>query len=171
MLQEVLERRLAKGIREKDLPDLLLVDGGLGQMNVALRVLDRLGAEDLDVLGIAKVKENGRKVRGKERIHSPHMSEPLLLEGNSEALYLLERIRDEAHRFAITYHKKLRSKRLGSSLLDEIPGVGPVLKRRLLAAFDSVEGLRKASVGELASVQGVSAGLAARMREFLELRS
>jgi excinuclease ABC subunit C len=171
MLKEILERRIARGIKDGDLPDLLLVDGGLGQMNVALRVLDRLGAEDLDVLGIAKVREGKRKIRGKERIYSPHLPEPLLLEGNSEALYLLERIRDEAHRFAIVYHKKLRSKRLGQSVLDDVPGVGPVLKRRLLAAFGSIDGLRSASVRELTAVQGVSRDLASRVKDFLELRS
>jgi excinuclease ABC subunit C len=174
MLAEVLERRIARGIREGDLPDLLVVDGGRGQLNVALKVLDRLGVEDMDVLGIAKVKEGGRKqrrVRGKERIYMPHLPDPLLLEGISESLYLLERIRDEAHRFAIGHHKQLRSKRLEASVLDDVPGVGPVLKRRLLAAFGSVDALRNASVAELVSIQGVSQGLACRLRDFLALRS
>lgn len=165
MMKEVLERRIAKGIKEHDLPDLLLVDGGRGQLNVALDVMDRLGAEDQDVLGIAKVKENNgkRKVRNKERIYSPHLPEPLLLEGNSDALHLLQRIRDEAHRFAITYHKKIRSKGVRASVLDAVPGVGPVLKQRLLAAFGGPGGMRRAGTEGLVTVQGVSSRLAERI--------
>ena len=173
MMEEVLRRRFARGVKEGDLPDLLLVDGGRGQLNVALRVLDELGVEELDVLGIAKVRdeERKRKVRGKERIYSPHLTEPLLLEGNSESLYLLERVRDEAHRFAITHHKRVRSKSFETSALDAVPGVGPVLKRRLLAAFGSVPRIREASVSQLTMVQGVSTSLAARLKEFLGGRS
>ncbi|MEJ2721898.1 MAG: excinuclease ABC subunit UvrC [bacterium] len=172
MMAEVLERRLARGVREGDLPDLLVVDGGRGQLNVARNILDRLGIEDLGVLGIAKVKEKGkRRIRGKERIFMPQLPEPILLDGDSGALHLLQRIRDEAHRFAITHHKKLRSKAFGESILDDIPGVGPVLKRRLLAAFGSVAGLRRASAAELSSVQGVSPRLAGRIKEFLDQRS
>lgn len=173
MMEEVLERRIVRGLKEKDLPDLVLVDGGRGQLNSALKVLDRLGADDVDALGIAKVRDERRrrKVRGKERIYSPRLAEPLLLEGNSEALYLLERIRDEAHRFAITYHKRLRRKRMGASRLDGVPGVGPVLKRRLLAAFGSVEGIRRAHKSDLTSIQGVSHELASRIKEFLDARS
>ena len=173
MMKEVLERRVARGIKEHNLPDLLVVDGGRGQLNVAREIVERLGVEDIEVLGIAKVRagRGKRKVRDKERIYSPLLPEPLLLEGNSEALYLLQRIRDEAHRFAITYHKKLRSKRFETSILDSIPGVGPVLKKRLLAAFGSIEAVRRAGVAELASIQGVSRDLAARVKEVLELRS
>ncbi len=173
MMREILERRLSRGSKERDLPDLLLVDGGRGQLNVARKVLDRLGLEELDVLGIAKVRDDNRRrrVRDKERIYSPHLADPLLLEGNSEALYLLQRIRDEAHRFAITYHRKLRSKSLHASALDDVPGIGPVLKRRLLAAFGSLDAVRRASAPELASIQGVSSRLAAQLREFLDLRS
>ncbi|MFQ5512486.1 MAG: excinuclease ABC subunit UvrC [Candidatus Krumholzibacteriia bacterium] len=173
MMREVLERRLARGIKDGDLPELLLVDGGRGQLNVARKVLDRLGLAELDTLGIAKVRDESRrrKIRGKERIYSPHLPEALLLEGNSEALYLLQRIRDEAHRFAITHHRKVRGKELRASLLDDVPGIGPVLKRRLLAAFGSLDGIRRASAPELASIQGVSSHLAARLREFLDLRS
>ncbi|UCH83922.1 MAG: excinuclease ABC subunit UvrC [Candidatus Latescibacterota bacterium] len=172
MMAEVLERRLARGIKEGDLPDLLMVDGGKGQLNVALKVLDRLGIEDLGVLGIAKVKEKGkRRVRGKERIFMTHLPEPLLLEGDSAALHLLQRVRDEAHRFAIAYHKKVRSREFGASIVDEIPGVGKVLAQRLLGAFGSVNGLRAARVAELSSIQGVSPGLAVRIKEFLEHRS
>ena len=173
MMREILERRIVRGIKERNLPDLLVVDGGRGQLNVALELVRRLGVEDIDALGVAKVRaENGRrKVRDKERIYSPLLPEPLLLEGNSEALYLLQRVRDEAHRFAITYHKKLRSKRFEASILDSIPGVGPVTKRRLLAAFGSIDAVRRAGTAELSAIQGVSSDLASRIKEFLALRS
>ncbi len=173
MMKEILERRIARGIKEHNLPDLLVVDGGRGQLNVARGVIERLGVEDIDVLGIAKVRVEGgkRRVRDKERIYSPLLSEPLLLEGGSEALYLLQRIRDEAHRFAITYHKLLRSKKFEASTLDLVPGVGPVLKKRLLAAFGSIDAIKRARVVELASIQGISGDLAARIKEFLGLRS
>lgn len=171
MLEEVLERRIVRGIRERDLPDLLIVDGGKGQMNVALKVLDRLGVKGVGVAGIAKVKdaERGRRVRGEERIYAPHFPQPLLLRDEGAGpLHLLERIRDEAHRFAITYHKAIRAKRVGASALDGIPGVGSILKRRLLGTFGSVAGVREAGVAELSSVQGVSRELAARIRAHLE---
>ena len=173
MMKEILERRIARGIKQHDLPDLLVVDGGRGQLNVARGVIERLGVEDIDVLGIAKGRVAGgkRRVRDKERIYSPLLSEPLLLEGGSEALYLLQRIRDEAHRFAITYHKMLRSKRFEASILDLVPGVGPVLKKRLLAAFGSIDAIRRAGVAELSSIQGISGDLAARIKEFPGLRS
>jgi excinuclease ABC subunit C len=170
MMEEILERRIARGIQEGDLPDLLMVDGGKGQMNVALKVLERLGVGGVGVLGIAKVREGSgkKKVRGKERIHAPQLPEPLLLDEGTGPLHLLERIRDEAHRFAITYHKKLRGRRLEASALDGIPGLGPVLKRRLIAAFGSVDGIRRAGEAELMAVQGVSRRLAGKIKESLE---
>ncbi len=173
MMEEILERRLVRGLNEDDLPDLLVVDGGKGQMNVALKVLDRLGVTGVGVLGVAKVREGSRKrrVRGEERVYAPHLPEPLHLREGTGPLHLLERIRDEAHRFAITYHKKLRAKRLEASALDAIPGVGPVTKRRLLGAFGSMTRIREAAVAELATVQGVSRKLAASIKEHLEQRS
>jgi excinuclease ABC subunit C len=170
MLEEVLERRIVRGINEKDLPDLLIVDGGKGQMNVAMKVLDRLGVKDVGVIGVAKVRAKGRtrRVRGEERVYAPHLPEPLVLREGGGPLHLLERIRDEAHRFAITYHKQLRTKRLEASALDAVAGVGPVLKRRLLRSFGSVMRIREAQVAELATVQGVSRALAARIKEHLE---
>jgi excinuclease ABC subunit C len=169
MMREVLERRLSRGIKEGDLPDLLVIDGGRGQLNVALDAIDRLGADGVDAVGIAKVRAPGtnRKVRGKERIYLRDIAEPLLLEGNSQALYLLERVRDEAHRFAITHHKTLRGKRIEHSVLDDIPGVGPVLKNRLLAEFGSVSRIRGVSVDVLSTVPGVSRRLARAIRDAL----
>ena len=168
MMREVLERRISRGLKEGDLPDLLLVDGGRGQLGVALEVANRLGADAVDVVGIAKVRdERGRKVRGKERIYTATLPEPLLLEGNSAALYLLERIRDEAHRFAITHHRRRRGKRIVASRLDGIPGVGPVLKTRLLAEFGSVARIRTTSLEALASVRGMSGRLAQILKDAL----
>jgi excinuclease ABC subunit C len=156
-------------MKEGDLPDLLVIDGGRGQLNVALEVIGRLGADGIDAVGIAKVRAEGsrRRVRGKERIYLRDVREPLLLEGNSQALYLLERIRDEAHRFAITHHKRLRGKRIGHSTLDDVPGVGPTLKGRLMAEFGSVARIRAASVEVLSTVPGVSRRLAQAIKDAL----
>ena len=169
MLDETLERRIVRGIKEGDLPDLLLLDGGRGQLNVALKVLERLGVEEQDALGIAKVRdrESGRRIIGREKIYHPGLPDPLLLEDNSTALFLLQRIRDEAHRFAVTYHRQLRSRKMDRSSLDDIPGVGPVLKNRLLLEFGSLARLRRASIDQIASVPGVSGPLAGRIKEFL----
>lgn len=168
MMREVLERRVTRGIKEGDLPDLLIVDGGRGQLNVALDVLKRLGADTVAAIGIAKVRnDRNRKIRGQERIHLPALEEPLLLDQQSQALYLLERVRDEAHRFAIGYHRTLRSRAMGESKLDGIPGVGAVLKQRLLAEFGSVERIRKAPLDALAAVPGLSPRKARAVKDAL----
>ncbi|MFH1756146.1 MAG: excinuclease ABC subunit UvrC [Candidatus Latescibacterota bacterium] len=179
MMEEVLERRIARGITEGDLPELLILDGGRGQLNVARKVIERLGAEGMDAVGIAKVREHpaskgggqgsraSKRLKGKERIYVAGLPEPLLLEGNSTALFLLQRIRDEAHRFAVSHHKKLRSKRIAASALDEVRGVGPVLKRRLIGEFGSVAKLSQASVDSIATVPGVSRALARAIKDAL----
>ncbi len=168
MMREVLERRVSRGLKEGDLPDLLMVDGGRGQLNVALDVLQRLGADAVSAIGIAKVRGAGnRKIRGQERIHLPGHEDSILLDGASPALFLLERIRDEAHRFAISYHRTLRSRAMGESRLDSIPGVGQVLKQRLLAEFGSVERIRKAPLDVIAAVPGVSRRRAQAIKDAL----
>lgn len=168
MMREVLERRVTRGLKEGDLPDLLMVDGGRGQLNVALDVFKRLGADTVAAIGIAKVRDpKNRKVRGQERIHLPGGDEPLILDRASQALYLLERIRDEAHRFAVGYHRSLRGKAMGESKLDGIPGVGAVLKQRLLAEFGSVERIRKAPVEALAAVPGLTPRKAQAIKDAL----
>jgi excinuclease ABC subunit C len=168
MMREVLERRVSRGLKEGDLPDLLMVDGGRGQLNVALEVLARLGADTVSAIGIAKVRGNGnRKVRGQERIHLPGHEDSILLDGASPALFLLERIRDEAHRFAISYHRTLRSRAMGESRLDAIPGIGRVLKQRLLAEFGSVERIRKAPVDVIAAIPGMSRRRAQAVKDAL----
>lgn len=168
MMREVLERRVTRGLKEGDLPDLLIVDGGRGQLNVAIDVLKRLGAEAVAAIGIAKVRDDkNRKIRGQERIYLPSLEEPLVLDRQSQALFLLERIRDEAHRFAVGYHRTLRGKSMGESKLDGIPGVGAVLKQRLLAEFGSVERIRKASVEALTAVPGLSPRKAQAIKDAL----
>jgi excinuclease ABC subunit C len=169
MMREVLLRRFRRGLAEmanptiargkfSELPDLLLIDGGKGQLGVALEVLQELNIEGIDVIGLAKRQEE---------VFQPRRSEPVLLPPTSEALLLLRRIRDEAHRFAVTYHRKLRSQRSLSSALDELPGVGPKRKSALMKAFGSVDRLAHASVDEIAAVEGISAALASRILERL----
>jgi len=168
MMREVLERRISRGLKEGDIPDLLIVDGGRGQLNVAVDVISRLGAEGIEVVGMAKVREeNGRKVRGQERIYLRGRAEPLLLDGQSQALYLLERVRDEAHRFANAYHRRLRTRAMGESKLDHVPGIGTVLKRRLLQEFGSVERLRRADIDLIAAVPGMSRRRAQALKDAL----
>jgi len=168
MMREVLERRISRGMKEGDLPDLLIVDGGRGQLNVAIEVTSRLGADAVEVVGMAKVREeSGRKIRGQERIYLPEHPEPLLLDGQSQALYLLERVRDEAHRFANTYHRQLRTRAMGESKLDGVPGIGTVLKRRLLQEFGSLERLRRADVDMIAAVPGMSRRRAQALKDAL----
>jgi len=168
MMREVLERRIARGLKDGDLPDLLVVDGGRGQLNVALDVLKRMGADMVSAVGIAKVRGDGnRRIRGQERIHLPGHEDSILLDGASPALFLLERVRDEAHRFAVSYHRTLRGRAMGESKLDAIPGVGRVLKQRLLAEFGSVERIRKAPIDLIAAVPGVSRRRAQAIKDAL----
>jgi excinuclease ABC subunit C len=127
MMFEVLRRRYAKVKEEGSGPDLLVVDGGKGQLNVALAVLSELGLADMAVIGLAKEKEGGLKIpEGKtaDRIYLPQIKDPILLPAHSVSLRYLQKIRDEAHRFAITYHRKLRGKYGLQTILDEIPGIG-----------------------------------------------
>jgi excinuclease ABC subunit C len=130
------------------LPDLLVVDGGKGQLNVALAVLDEFGLREVvPAVGLAKQEEE---------IHLPDKSDPVVLPRTSEGLYLMQRIRDEAHRFAITYHRKVRSKQTIISQLDGIPGIGPKRRSALLKHFGSIDAIRAASEEELASVPGMT---------------
>jgi excinuclease ABC subunit C len=147
MMREIVRRRYARLSEEKKpLPDLIIIDGGKGHLGVAIDELKRLGLSGIPVIGIAKEFE---------RIYRPDRKDPVILPKDSKALRLVERIRDEAHRFAIAYHKALLSKRIGSSELDGIPGVGPKRKKALLNRFGSVENLKKASLEEVAAVGGM----------------
>ena len=160
MMREVLERRLrAAAVSRKfaQLPDLLLVDGGKGQLALAVQALGEL---ELALPAAALAKEH-------EHLYLPDRPGPLVLPRHSKALYLLQRLRDEAHRFALAYHRTLRERRVRESLLDQVPGVGPVLKQRLLARFHSLRRLREASPEELMAVPGVSRKTAQAIRQHL----
>ena len=157
MMYEVLSRRYSRATGEGDLPDLAIIDGGKGQLGVAERVFRELGIAGVDVVGLAKARVS----RGtEERFFRPGEGEPIVLERNSPELVLLTRIRDEAHRFAVTYHRKLREDAAVPTPLDDIPGIGPARKVALLRYFGSIGNIRKASVEELMNVRSVSAKLA-----------
>ncbi|MEO7165945.1 MAG: excinuclease ABC subunit UvrC [Chthoniobacterales bacterium] len=141
------------------LPDLIIVDGGKGQLSSACRELQRLGLHDLPIIGLAKEYEE---------IYRPGRALPLQLPPESGALRLLQRIRDEAHRFANAYHQLLMKKRIGESILDDCPGVSQNRKNLLLRKFGSVQRLRKASVEEIASAEGIGQKLAEEVHRFLE---
>jgi excinuclease ABC subunit C len=132
-------------------PNLVVVDGGLPQVNAAKSVLDELGIEDVSLVGLAKRLEE---------VWVPGQEFPLILPRTSEGLYLLQRVRDEAHRFAITFHRQRRSKAMTTSDLDGIPGLGEVRRKALLRVFGSVKRLRAASAEEIAAVQGIGPVLA-----------
>jgi excinuclease ABC subunit C len=166
MMQEVLRRRFKRAmVGEVDtqeswtqLPDLIVVDGGKGQLNAALAVLGEYGLDTVPTIGLAKVREE---------VYTPGKSDPVILPLDSPGLQLLQRLRDEAHRFAIVYHKGLRRRQSLSSVLEEIPGVGPKRRRALLKRFGSLGAIRKASVDDLASVEGMNETVARRVREVL----
>ena len=141
------------------LPDLIIVDGGKGQLSAACRELQRLGLHDLPVVGLAKEREE---------IYRPSRALPLQLPMNSGALRLLQRIRDEAHRFANAYHQLLMKKRVGESVLDDCPGVSQNRKNLLLRRFGSVNRLRRATVAEIASTEGIGEKLAEDVHQFLQ---
>jgi excinuclease ABC subunit C len=140
------------------LPDLIIVDGGKGQLSSACRELQRLGLHDLPIIGLAKEHEE---------IYRPGRALPLRLRAGSSALHLLQRIRDEAHRFANAYHQLLLKKRVDESILDDCPGVSQNRKNLLLRKFGSVKRLRKASVEEVAATEGVGRKLAEEVDRFL----
>ena len=141
------------------LPDLIIVDGGKGQLSAACRELQRLGLHDLPIIGLAKEREE---------IYRPGRALPLQLPLDSGALRLLQRIRDEAHRFANAYHQLLMKKRVGESILDDCPGVSQNRKNLLLRKFGSVNRLRKATVDEIASTEGIGRKLAEDLHQFLQ---
>jgi excinuclease ABC subunit C len=166
--QEVLRRRFRatksgeEGSEEERrwaMPDLVIVDGGKPQVNAAKQVLDELGLHDLPLAGLAKEREE---------LFLPGHSEPVVLPPTSSALYLVQRLRDEAHRFAITYHRTLRDRRTVRSAFDDLPGVGPKRKRELLKVFGSIKRVRDAPVEQIAAVPGISRALAERIKATLE---
>jgi len=139
-------------------PDLVIVDGGKGQLSAAMGVMDELGITDVPLAGLAKRFEE---------LYLPHRSDPVVLPRRSQALYLVQRLRDEAHRFAITYHRDVRGKRALHSELDDVEGIGPGRKKALLKRFGSVRRIREASVEEVAATPGISNDLAGRLKAHL----
>ncbi|MFY8144093.1 MAG: excinuclease ABC subunit UvrC, partial [Caulobacter sp.] len=168
MMKEVLRRRFARLVKEEEegddanRPDLVLVDGGQGQLDAAIEIMADLGVDDIAVVGVAKGPDRDA---GLERFFIPGQT-PFMLEPKSPVLYYLQRLRDEAHRFAIGAHRTRRSMDLKKNPLDEIEGVGPGRKKALLHAFGSAKGVGRASVEDLVKVDGVSQALAERIFGF-----
>jgi excinuclease ABC subunit C len=162
MLQEVLRRRFKRAVAGEGswgiMPDLILIDGGKGQLNAALEVKKELGLDSLCLASLAK--EN-------EEVFLPDADKPVDLARDSPALHLLQRARDEAHRFAISYHHRLRGKQLFVSALDSIPGIGPKRKKALLRKFGSVEAIRQASLEELRRTETMTLAAARKIKEYL----
>ncbi len=148
----------AKAQAWRTLPDLLIVDGGKGQLTAALDAMRDLGVEQVPAAGLAKRHEE---------LFVKDMTEPIVLPRTSQALYLVQRVRDEAHRFAITYHRGLRAKRSMQSALDSVPGVGPKRKRALLRKFGTVKAIREAPVDEIAATVGFTSSLAEKVKELV----
>lgn len=142
------------------LPDLIIIDGGKGQLGRAVKVMEEFGLMDVvRVVGLAKQEEE---------IFFPHKSEPLMLPRHSQGLYLMQRIRDEAHRYGITAHRKKRSKLGLASQLDSIPGIGPARRKALLKHFGSVDKIREAGIEELLKVKGMNEASAKSVKAHLE---
>ena len=153
-----LEKQAARKERFHEKPDLLLIDGGKGQLSAVVEVMHELDMWGIPVAGLAK--EN-------EWLYLPGSPDPIVLAPNSAGLHLVMRVRDEAHRFAVTYHRQRRDKAMTTSALDALEGVGPVRKKRLMLAFGSVGAIRRASVDEIAAVKGVTAALASQIKAAL----
>ena len=168
MVQEVLQRRFkragslkenqASGNGWAQAPDLIIIDGGRGQLNAALEVMREMEVDFIPVAGLAK--EN-------EELFVPEVPEPVVLPRNSQGLYLLQRIRDEAHRFALAYHQKVRKRSTLQSAMDAVPGIGPKRKKALLKHFGTVKAIREASIDELAAVVGMTRSLAEKVKQHL----
>jgi len=171
-MYEVVSRRLRRGREATDLPDLLVIDGGKGQLASARAAMKDLGVS-IDVVGLAKSREIDSddraavSARSPERVFIPEKKDPIVLPQNSPELFLLMRIRDEAHRFAITYQQKLMRRRNFRSVLEDIPGVGEGRKKALLRAFGSLKRIREASIEELAAEAGLGTTLAERIHAHL----
>jgi excinuclease ABC subunit C len=158
-MAEVLARRYRKGVRSEP-PDLVVVDGGRGQLSSAQEALAGTGLGDCVVVGLAKARAGRPGEQAFERVFVPGRSGPVVLEPGDPGTRLIQRIRDEAHRFAITYHRKLRGKRSFASPLDEVPGIGPAKRKALMEHFGGLEAVRKATAEQLAAVKGITPALA-----------
>jgi len=161
-MQEVLHRRFQGAKRDKPgfekIPDLVIVDGGKGQLSSARAIMREHGFSDIPTFGLAKKEE---------LLYQEGRQDPIRLAADSEALYLIQRIRDEAHRFAITFHREKRSQSAFISVLDSVPGIGPKRKKILLQTFGSVKGVKQASVDDLAKALNMSLEKAGEIKEYL----
>ncbi|MDP2661802.1 MAG: helix-hairpin-helix domain-containing protein, partial [Dehalococcoidia bacterium] len=168
MLKEVLRRRFhraAEPSEEKEAseawshyPELVMVDGGKGQLSSALEAMSETGVQDIPAIGLAKEREE---------VFTPGVHDPVILPPTSQALYLVQRIRDEAHRFALAYHVNLRQKRALTSTFDRIPGVGPKRKMALVQRFGSLQAVKDAKPEDIAAVPGMTITLAQKVKELL----
>ena len=165
MMREVLFRRFSKAVKEKSgslsLPDLIMIDGGKGQYSVSREILNELGLHDLPILAIAKGK---RRNAGEEKIY--HNNKEIILNKNDPMLFFIQRLRDEAHRFAISSHRARRKKNLSRSLLDQIQGIGRQRKRALLNHFGSAKAVESASLDDLKSVEGIEDNIAKKIYNY-----
>jgi len=159
MVREVVRRRYGRLMQEKKrLPDLILIDGGKGHLSAALREAEEIGLAGATVASIAKQREE---------VFVPGSDAPVQVDTNSPAMYLLQHIRDEAHRFAISYHRSLRDRRIRESVLDDIPGVGLERKRALLSHFGSIDRIRRKTLEEIAAAPGINMKLAQEIYDYL----
>lgn len=184
MLNEVLSRRYKNAVAEANLPDMILIDGGKGQLNIAINIMNELGINNIDLAAIAKehppqsplikgeypslippLSRGGRGGYSDEKVYLPNIKDPVILKDDTPADLFVKQIRDEVHRFAIAYHKKLRGKI--KSTLDEIPGIGKAKRALLLKHFGSIEKIKEASVEDIAQVSGINTNLAGIIKRFL----
>jgi excinuclease ABC subunit C len=162
MMEEVVRRYFSRILEEKTTPpDLVLIDGGKGQLSSVLKVLNELGIRDLNVIGLAKRLDE---------VFLPGKAEPLMIPKSSTSLKLLQRIRDEAHRFAISYHRDLREKKIRASELDQIEGIGKVRKNALLTRFGSVERIKQANIDELLETENITKKVAEKIYNYFHKR-
>jgi len=180
-MYEVLSRRLRAAAEHPEkwgLPDLFVIDGGKGQLNAALQAFRDLNLTGIDIVALAKSKllgdeapasaaKPGPRARSEERVFLPNRKDPIFFPANSSALFILVQVRDEAHRFGIEYHRKLRRKRTLASVLEEIPGIGPVRRKALLKRFGSVKRLRESPAEEIAAAIAVSLSFAQGVKDRL----
>jgi excinuclease ABC subunit C len=150
-----------------DRPDVVLIDGGRGQLGVAQEVLRELGIADVALIGVAKGPDRDA---GREHFHRPEHDKSMMLEARDPVLYFVQRLRDEAHRFAIGTHRAKRSKGIGANPLDEIAGIGPSRKRALLKHFGSAKAVSRAGTEDLQAVEGISAQMAQAIYDFFHER-
>lgn len=172
-MYEVLMRRLRRGVQDNELPDLIVIDGGKGQLNAARAAMKDVGVEGLDIIALAKSRvidgeetEAEAPARSPERVFLPGAKDPIVLKQSSGEVFLLARVRDEAHRFAVTFHQDLRTRASLRSTLEEIPGIGPKRRRSLLQNLGSVKRVREASLADLEGVPGMGKAAARQVYDF-----